>query len=59
MIGLPESVKILLFTVETDMRKGFGAPGKAWCVQRVEFPSRQEVEPPHWESSLGRVEVTT
>lgn len=23
MIGLPESVKILLFTVETDMRKGF------------------------------------
>ena len=35
-----------------------GAPGQAWCFQRVKFPSRQEVQPPHWESSLGSEEVT-
>jgi hypothetical protein len=35
-----------------------GAPGQAWCFQRVKFPPRQEVEPPHRESSLGSEEVT-
>ena len=34
------------------------APGQTWCFQRVEFPPRQEVEPPHRESSLGSEEVT-
>ena len=27
------------YVVEVDIRKFFGAPGKAWCFQRVEFPS--------------------
>jgi group II intron reverse transcriptase/maturase len=29
------------------------APGQTWCFQRVKFPPRQEVQPPHRESSLG------
>jgi len=37
----------------------FGAPGKAWRFQRVQFPHRQGEEPPHRESSLGLMEVTT
>jgi len=36
----------------------YGAPGETWCFQRVKFPSRQEVQPPHRESSLGLEEVT-
>src|ERR1035438_5695516 len=36
----------------------YGAPGQTWCFQRVKFPSRQEVQPPHRESSLGSEEVT-
>jgi hypothetical protein len=36
----------------------FGAPGQTWCFQRVKFPSREEVQPPHRESSLGSEEVT-
>src|ERR1017187_577073 len=36
----------------------YGAPGQTWCFQRVKFPPRQEVEPPHRESSLGSEEVT-
>jgi len=36
----------------------YGAPGQTWCFQRVRFPPRQEVEPPHRESSLGSEEVT-
>jgi hypothetical protein len=36
----------------------FGAPGQTWCFQRVKFPPRQEVQPPHRESSLGSEEVT-
>ena len=36
----------------------YGAPGQTWCFQRVKFPPRQEVEPPHRESSLGFEEVT-
>ena len=37
----------------------FGAPGKAWRFQRVQFPPRQGEEPLHRESSLGLMEVTT
>jgi len=36
----------------------YGAPGQTWCFQRVKFPSRQEVQPPHRESSLGSEEIT-
>jgi hypothetical protein len=36
----------------------YGAPGQTWCLQRVKFPPRQEVQPPHRESSLGSEEVT-
>jgi len=36
----------------------YGAPGQTWCFQRVKFPPRQEVQPPHRESSLGSEEVT-
>ena len=34
------------------------APGQTWCFQRVKFPPRQGVQPPHRESSLGSEEVT-
>jgi hypothetical protein len=37
----------------------FGAPGEAWCFQRVEIPHRKGEKPPHRESSLGLMEVTT
>jgi hypothetical protein len=37
----------------------FGAPGEAWRFQRVKFPHRQGGKPPHRESSLGLMEVTT
>jgi hypothetical protein len=36
----------------------YGAPEQTWCFQRVKFPPRQEVQPPHRESSLGSEEVT-
>src|SRR5271157_1914300 len=36
----------------------YGAPGQTGCFQRVKFPPRQEVQPPHRESSLGSEEVT-
>ncbi len=36
----------------------YGAPGQTWCFQRVKFPPRQEVQPPHRESSLGSEETT-
>ncbi len=36
----------------------YGAPGQTWCFQRVKFPPRQEVQPPHRESSLGSEEIT-
>ncbi len=45
--------------VDMDLEKFFGAPGQAWHFQRVKFPSRQGVEPPHRESSLSLMEVTT
>ena len=59
MIGNTGSTRIFLCTQDTDMRKSFGTPGEAWRLQRVKFPSRQEEEPPHRESSLGLMEVTT
>jgi hypothetical protein len=37
----------------------FGAPGQAWRFQRVGFPHRQGAKPPHRQSSLGLMEVTT
>ena len=37
----------------------YGAPGQTWCFQRVKFPPRQEVQPPHRESSLGSAKATT
>lgn len=36
----------------------YWAPGQTWYFQRVKFPPRQEVEPPHRESSLGSEEAT-
>lgn len=36
----------------------YSAPGQTWCFQRVKFPPRQGVQPPHRESSLGSEEVT-
>jgi hypothetical protein len=55
-IGAPQggSVSVLLSNLYLHQ----GAPGQAWCFQRVKFPPRQEVEPPHRESSLGSEEVT-
>jgi RNA-directed DNA polymerase len=37
----------------------YGAPGKVWRFQRVKIPPRKGEKPPHRESSLGLVEVTT
>jgi hypothetical protein len=36
----------------------YGAPGQTGCFQWVKFPPRQEVQPPHRESSLGSEEAT-
>ena len=54
--GAPQggSVSVLL----SNLYLHEGAPGQAWCFQRVKFPPRQEVQPPHRESSLGSEEVT-
>ena len=53
MIGSTLSHRVYAYGGPVDMRKGFGAPGQAWCFQRVRFPSRQGVEPLHRELSLG------
>src|SRR5216683_2433581 len=45
--------------VDADLSSYFGAPGKARRFQRVRFPPRQGEEPPHRESSLGLMKVTT
>ena len=55
-VAAPDTV--LLWYRELVAKK-YGAPGQAWCFQRVEFPHRQGVEPPHRESSLALMEVTT
>jgi RNA-directed DNA polymerase len=47
------------WVVDIDLEKFFGASGEAWRFQRVRFPHRQGVEPPHRKSSLGLMEVTT
>ena len=47
------------WVLDADIRGFFGAPGKAWRFQRVQFPPRQGAEPLHRESSLGLTEVTT
>src|SRR5438132_5950967 len=50
------SFDVLLYDLTSTY---FGAPGQAWRFQRVRFPHRQGVEPPHRKSSLGLMEVTT
>jgi len=45
--------------LDGDLSTYFGAPGQAWRFQRVRFPHRQGVKPPHRKSSLGLMEVTT
>ena len=55
----PEGRRILAYSKPVDLRKSIGTPGKAWRLQQVQFLSRQEGEPPHRESSLGLMEVTT
>ena len=54
--GTPQggSISVLLSNVYLH----YGAPGQTWCFQRVQFPPRQEVQPPHRESSLGSEETT-
>jgi hypothetical protein len=54
--GTPQggSISVLL----SNLYLHHGAPGQIWCFQRVKFPPRQEVQPPHRESSLGSEEVT-
>jgi retron-type reverse transcriptase len=54
--GTPQggSISVLLSNVYLH----YGAPGQTWCFQRVKFPPRQEVQPPHRESSLGSEETT-
>jgi RNA-directed DNA polymerase len=47
------------WVLDADIRAFYGAPGKAWRFQRVQFPPRQGEEPLHRESSLGLMEVTT
>jgi RNA-directed DNA polymerase len=37
----------------------FGAPGKVWRFQAGDIPAPARGKPPHRESSLGLVEVTT
>jgi RNA-directed DNA polymerase len=47
------------WVLDADIRGFYGAPGKAWRFQRVQFPPRQGEEPLHRESSLGLMEATT
>jgi group II intron reverse transcriptase/maturase len=47
------------WVLDLDIKAFFGAPGKAGRFQRVRFPSRKGEEPPHRESSLGLMKVTT
>jgi hypothetical protein len=50
------SFDVLLYDLTSTY---FGAPGEAWRFQRVKFPHRQGAKPPHRQSSLERMEVTT
>jgi hypothetical protein len=51
--------RILAYREPVDLRKSFRTPGEAWRLQQVQFLPRQEGEPPHRESSLGLMKVTT
>jgi len=51
--------KIVQRAVVEVLNAIYGAPGEAWCFQRVKIPHRKGEEPPHRESSLGLMEVTT
>jgi hypothetical protein len=55
----PDVRRILAYSKPVDLRKSIGTPGQAWRLQQVQFLPRQEGEPPHRESSLGLMEVTT
>jgi len=54
--GIPQGATISPLLANAYLH--YGAPGQTWCFQRVKFPPRQEVQPPHRESSLGSEEVT-
>ena len=47
------------WVIDLDIKGFFGAPGQARRFQRVRFPPRKGNEPPHRESSLGLMKVTT
>jgi RNA-directed DNA polymerase len=51
--------KIVQRAVVEVLNAIYGAPGKVWRFQRVKIPHRQGGKPPHRESSLGLMEVTT
>jgi hypothetical protein len=59
MWGTQEVRRILAYREPVDLRKSFRTPGEAWRLQQVQFLPRQEGEPPHRESSLRLMEVTT
>jgi hypothetical protein len=59
MLQLTPQSRIFLAVQPVDFRKGIGTPGQAWRLQQVQFLPWQEGEPPHQESSLGLMEVTT
>jgi len=59
MLQLTPQSRIFVAVQPVDFRKGIGTPGQAWRLQQVQFLPRQEGEPPHRESSLGLMEVTT
>ena len=51
--------KVVQNALRTVLEAVYGAPGKVWRFQRVKIPHRQGEQPPHRESSLGLMEVTT
>jgi len=59
MFNLSPFIRVFVYARPTDMRCSFRTPGEAWCLKWVKFPPWQEAEPPHQESSLGLMEVTT
>ena len=59
-LGIPTVAdRLLQKAVARILSAIFGAPGKVWRFQWVKIPHRQGAKPPHRESSLGLVEVTT
>jgi len=55
----PQAMSVTRQRSRADLAGYFGAPGKAGRFQRVRFPPRKGEEPPHRESSLGLMKVTT